>query len=272
MAAQNGQFYRKYNFKFTSAVTMTTIARRGSGKSVLFQNVLYDNRKFFSEVWVFAGSEAVYNDWKNRVPPSHIMMYYSPERMAYISERARRMNEFVGKNHLPKYQICVIGDDIAYDKSTFKCKHLLKAYMNGRHRDLSVLLAVQYLMSIPPTIRTQSDIVVVLRETNITIIHKLYDYWFSVVPKKADFVSLMKKATCEFGALVVNNRTPLNEPTECVFTYKARPECSTLEWTLCIPRVWKIDRATALLKAIQEARQIKREKEIVQEGGLHMPD
>jgi hypothetical protein len=138
--------------------------------------------------------------------------------------------------------------------------------MNSRHFKLSLFLCLQFVTSIPPIIRAQADIVVALRESIRANVKRLHDYFFGVFPKINDFNKVLAKATENFGALVVNNRSRSSALSKAVFTYRAleheKPE------RLCCERVWKIDRAVRLQKRLAALKRELQQKEMLTRGGL----
>ena len=51
-------------------------------------------------------------------------------------------------------------------------------FMNGRHRHVTLVIAVQYVMDMPPDLRTQVDYVFALRENVIKNRERLYRQFF----------------------------------------------------------------------------------------------
>ena len=117
--------YDSFDPHFTKPVTMIVCAPRGSGKSVFMSDVMENNSEFFDDVFVFAGSEAVYNDYVDRLPPSRLKRGYSDENMQYVIDYAKRataITELHCEERERPWQVALILDDLGYDKSIFRSK------------------------------------------------------------------------------------------------------------------------------------------------------
>jgi hypothetical protein len=259
--------YRVWDPNFTSPTTVVILARRGSGKSVLLGRLMYENKSFFDNVYVFGGSLAVLDDYRGRVPPSNLAEGFSETKFTHIMRQAETLTKLAKKNNTKPFQTAVLLDDLGFDTKIFKNKALLASFMNGRHLNLSIFLVVQYLTSIPPTIRSQADKVISLRETSRNTLKKQYDMFFGVFECFRDFVEVLTRATENYGALVLDARSTSAEITECIFTYRCKP-ATDLQYRLCDDKVWKVEHTKDLLhkkKQIDEKIKIKKS---IEEGGL----
>jgi hypothetical protein len=125
-----------FNPCFEKPVTFIVCAPRGSGKSVLLADILYRNILFYSDLYIFAGSDAVYNDFKDKVPPSRIKRGYSDENMSKVMETAKQTTELLQgtQDNGKEYQVAIILDDLGFDKRIFKSTvHLEMWYKHEIH-------------------------------------------------------------------------------------------------------------------------------------------
>lgn len=269
-AAETGStVYDVWDPFFTKPVTMIVCAPRGSGKSVLMSDVMQKNRSFFDDVFVFAGSEAVYDDYVNILPSSRLTRGYTEETMLQVMDTCKRTTAIM-KTHCTErgrdWQVALVLDDLGFAASIFKSTAHLETWMNSRHFKLSLFLCLQFVTSIPPIIRAQADIVVALRESIRANVKRLHDYFFGVFPTIKEFNKVLAKATENFGALVVNNRARSSMLSKAVFTYRAQ-EHATPE-RLCCERVWKIDQAVRLQKRLVALQKEVQQQEMISRGGL----
>jgi len=130
-----GVLYDAFNPYFSRPVTCIIVAKRGSGKSVLLSELMNLNRSFFHDVYVFAGSQAVFDDFKPRVPTGRLKMGYSDENMKDVIESAKRTTSIMQSAQLDekgkpqKFQVALVLDDLGFDKRIFKSVIHLEAWM-----------------------------------------------------------------------------------------------------------------------------------------------
>jgi hypothetical protein len=127
--------YDTYSPVFEKPVTCVIVAPRGSGKSVLLGDILIQNKDFFKDVVVFCGSQAVWNDFKDQLPPSRLFMGYSPENMARVSDQFKdTVKIFQAKSPGECWHGALVLDDLAFDKKIFSCIHSIEAWMKLHFR------------------------------------------------------------------------------------------------------------------------------------------
>ena len=270
-ATEGSVVYDAWNPLLDKPVTLLIVAPRGSGKSVLLGDFLYTNRGFFDDVHVFAGSAAVFADFKHQLPPSRLSMGFSDDRMNTCMEQFKRTTEIMAEKCREEgrfFNGVIVLDDLGFDNSVFKALSVLEAFMNSRHARLSIVLCLQFVTSMPPMIRAQIDIVIALRNAIKQSQKQLHDFFFGIFDHLADFRKVMNKATENFGALVVNNRARSSVITRCIFTYRATERDRTIK--LCSPRVWAVDRAARLLRRVRELEAEVKRKEMLDRGGMIM--
>jgi hypothetical protein len=255
-----------FNPQFVKPVTVCIVAPRGSGKSVLLSDLLTRNKDFFDDVHVFAGSESVVDDYKDRLPAKRLYKSYEDDTMVHITRCSKNITKTVNtfnklnpNKERPRFNIAIVLDDLGFDTKIFKSVNHMEIWLNGRHASLSIFLCLQYVASVPPVIRAQADIVIALRESIKANQKRLHECFFGIFETFSQFQGALIKSTENFGALVVNNRSRSGLLTQCVFTYKAAER----EYTrLCCPMVWKMNKASKLLKLYSQLKQRQKEQEV----------
>ena len=122
--------YDTYAPRFKKPVTCVIVAPRGSGKSVLLGDILVQNQTFFDDIHVFAGSQAVWNDFKGMLPPSRLSMGYTAKKMDRVMSQFKEIvNIYNAKNPGQSFQGALVMDDLGFDKAIFKCISHLEAWM-----------------------------------------------------------------------------------------------------------------------------------------------
>ena len=76
--------------------------------------------------------------------------------------------------------------------------------MNGRHYHTSVFNTTQYVMAIPPLIRSNIDYVIALKEPVKANRRKLYEYFYGVFPSFEEFESTFAACTNNYGCMVLD--------------------------------------------------------------------
>ena len=84
------------------------------------------------------------------------------------------------------------------------------------------IITMQYVLGIPPILRTNVDYVFILRENIIQNRKKLYDAYAGMFPSLDIFHQVMDACTENFECLVVNNNAKSNKLVDQVFWYKAK--------------------------------------------------
>ncbi|CAM9604612.1 unnamed protein product [Ectocarpus fasciculatus] len=120
-------------------------------------------------------------------------------------------------------RIVIVLDDIGYNKKALSSKILNFLFMNGRHFDITVLLAVQHVMQIKPELRSNCDYVICLQESNKNLVRNLYDNFFGVFEKPAHFRNAFDACTQNYGCMVLNNMERSGNVNDVVNWYKATP-------------------------------------------------
>jgi hypothetical protein len=192
------------------------IGKRNTGKSVLVKDLMYHKRHFPMGV-VMSGTELV-NGWYGKwVPDSFIYNDFDKKVIESILERQRRLS----KRNKAKNVFMVI-DDCLYNKKLLHEKCMREVFMNGRHYMLHLWLTAQYIMDVPPDIRTQIDYVFVLKENNVQNRKRLYDTFFGMFPSFDTFCQVLDRCTENYECLVLDQVTRSNKIEDQVFWYKAR--------------------------------------------------
>jgi energy-coupling factor transporter ATP-binding protein EcfA2 len=217
------------------------IGKRGTGKSTMLRNIMYHMRKKLDVGIAMCPTEdeTDANDGLHTFIPS-CMIYdeYKPNVVTRMLKYQKRYSKRHGKQNTKR--MFVIMDDCMYDKSVMKGKEIRDIHMNGRHRKIFFINAVQYLMDIGPDLRTNIDYVFALKENIISNREKLHKYFLGMFDSYPEFSNTMDTLTDGFSALVLNNRVRSTKTEDCVFWYEANPE-EAKDFRLCHPIYWNME-------------------------------
>lgn len=210
-------------FKTKSIVVAPTIifvGMRGTGKSILLRNVVYDLRDRFTHGIVFSRTEGANRFWANHIPSLFIFTEFDDEPIwqlidAQISEIRRIGFEAAGEAFL-------IVDDMGLDRKFTHSEVLKEMAANGRHYKIAILITTQYGTSVPPDIRGNMSYVFVLRERNIMTRVKLHEQYCGEFKTFALFEHVLRACTEQHECLVVDKTAETWDLGEQIYYFRSR--------------------------------------------------
>ena len=203
------------------------IGKKHTGKSTLIKDILYHvHKENVPRICVFSGTEESNGFYREFVPDLFIFADSNvEEKLKQIVESQKKisMQKQMGecKGDIDT-RIILVLDDVGYKKNTLKCEILRQIFMNGRHHQISLIVACQYCMDLAIDLRTNADYVFVLKQNNISSIKNLHETYFGTFEKKKDFQTVLEACTQEYQCLVLDNSKPSTNTAEVCFWYKAR--------------------------------------------------
>jgi len=186
------------------------IAKRGSGKSWITKAIMYK----YSDIPVgiiISPTEKDNPFFKSFFPDTFIFYKYESKvlgrllmRQKYILKKARE-KKLKGKFIDPR--ALVVMDDCLATKGTWaKDPHVMDLLFNGRHRQVTYILTMQYPLGITPELRTNFDYVFLLAEDITSNLKRIYDHYAGMFPDFNLFRQVFRQLTEDFGAMVIKNR------------------------------------------------------------------
>ena len=204
------------------------IGRRGTGKSWLIKDLMWHKQNFPIGT-VISGTEGANAFYSTIVPSLFIHEEFNSniisnvlKRQDAITKQIRKEKEARGASGLDR-RAFIVMDDCMYDNKWVSDKWIRSLFMNGRHYGLLYVLALQYVMGIPPVLRGQVDYVFILRENQVVARKKIYDQFAGIFPTFELFCQIMDQCTENYECLVIHNGAKTNRIEDCVFWYKAVP-------------------------------------------------
>ena len=232
------------------------LGKRGTGKSVLLRDILYEHRKRFDIGICFSPTYESTECFKKFVPQTLLYGNFQPEVIAkVIAQQRARCDQ--GK---PMKRVFIVLDDCGYDKNTlFSSKNtaMREIFMNGRHLKITLYIALQYCVDMPSSLRSQVDYVMTLREPVLANIKRLHDFFFGIVPSLSDFKKVLSNSTENHEALVTTNLVNSNDIADCVFWYKAK--LNLPDFKLCQPCYWELSKKLFITNQQRLERSLKEE-------------
>lgn len=213
--------------------TVLLLGKRGTGKSTLLRDLMYHVRDHFQFGIAMSPTEESNEMFSAVLPRSCVYTDFSEEAVGRILRYQKKTVRNGGRN------MFVIMDDCAYDTRTFKNKNIREVFMNGRHRKIFIINAVQYMMDVPSFLRGQVDYVFAMRDNIIDQREKLWKFFFGMFPEYKDFAAVMDQCTEGHNCMVLNNTVRSNRIEDCIFWYCASPNLPSFR--LCAPVFWDLD-------------------------------
>lgn len=234
MDQSNALAIRKFDpRKMTPHAVVLMIAKRRSGKSVLVKDLMYYKRKELLTGVAMSGTESgngFYGEW---IPPVFVYSDFDKEALQRLVDRQKKMTK-AGK----AMPVFVILDDLGFDRKIMTDKLIRELFLNGRHYKITLFLCLQYALDIPPALRSNIDVVIVLKENVFR--EKLYKNFFSMVPNLGTFNTIMDSVTADHGALVLDNTSHSSKLTDNIFWYRAKLD---RPFKLGTPEAWKFSKS-----------------------------
>lgn len=193
------------------------LGRRGSGKSVLLRDILAAMKGRFDYAMAMCPTMESSMLLKEHLPHSCVFDRYVQCKVDALVKMA---SEVVSKGK--ERSFLLILDDVMYDKAICRTQSFRYLFYNGRHARITCILLVQYLVDMPPDMRSQVDYVFTMKENTIQNRLKLYKMFFGVFATFDDFVAVLDRCTQNYETLVLDNTLQTNGPGECIFWYKAK--------------------------------------------------
>ena len=250
MAAQQQLVLKKFNPKnIPNGAVCVFIGKRKSGKSYTIKDILYHKRDI-PIGQIISGSEKVNPFFSDFFPSSFIADEYTDELLNKVfkrqeqikqkSQEIKRQNIENKKRGLQLHReidsrFLIVFDDCLHDSSWKKSKPVKHIFMNGRHFDIFFILAMQYVIGIPPNLRGNVDYVFIFRDSSIQNRKKIFDNFGGVVGDFQLFSKLMDSLD-KYECLVLCNDADKIGFQEQVMYYKAGPP---KDFRLCNNIVWK---------------------------------
>lgn len=203
---------------------------RGSGKTTVIKTLLYHMRDRFEFVVAYFGTEDTVADFKGIIPDC--FMYagtesMNPDMLTSViklqegwNKMARLKNDHVG---FRIKSVLVLTDDMMVHKEWLKSKAMGALHNNGRHLGMTVVNSAQYMMDLPPTLRTQTDYVIAFFNPAATWIRKLYDQFVGGLIEFPSFPTVYKKLCEGQKAMVLDNTVKTGKLTDCIRCFGADP-------------------------------------------------
>lgn len=205
--------------------TILAFGKRNSGKTTLMMALLYHMRKMFNCGIAVSPSYETVTRWCQFIPRGLVHdQFDETKNTEFLREIKRRYRKRRKKGGTPRTMFELI-DDMGYDKKSMNSKLIKDMFMNGRQYGLFVLMLCQYMKSVGPDIRSNTDLFFIFRINDEDMQKEIYKSFFSCVFRSFDeFQDIYLRCTAERGMCCVLDVIRSNSATDwhdCVYWYKA---------------------------------------------------
>jgi hypothetical protein len=225
---------KKFNpRKMTPHAVILMIAKRRSGKSVLVKDLMYYLRHDILTGVAMSGTESGNGFYGSWIPPVFVYSDFDKEALQRLVNRQKKMTK-LGK----ATPVFVILDDLGFDRKIMTDKLIRELFLNGRHYKITLFMCLQYALDIPPALRSNIDVVIVMKENVFR--EKLYKNFFQIVPNFSMFNTIMDSVTENHGALVLDNTSSSSKLADNIYWYRAK---FGREFKIGTPDAWKFSKS-----------------------------
>ena len=230
------------------------IGRRGSGKSTLTEDILSHLAPRLDMALAMSPTEDSLAVFRKHFPEPWLFDGYSE---ATVEELVEMQKNLARQNK--QRSLALVLDDCMYQRNVLRSNAMRNLHFNGRHLHVCFINAVQYLMDIEPSMRSQVDYVFALRETIQSNKMKLWKFFFGIFPNFNDFSKTMDACTKDYSAIVLDCTNSKNtEIEDCIFWYKA--SLNVPPFKIGKPVFWKMARRYA--RSDEEVANARRDVEV----------
>lgn len=221
------------------------IAKSGSGKSWVIREILYYLYKTkIPGGTIIAPTDKMTKFYNDFVPPSFIYHEFKEDIIPKILQRQRLIidkninRDKEGKKKVDPRAFLVMDDCMSSKHLWLKDPSVLSIFNEGRHFQLTFVLAMQYSLGIQPELRSNFDFVFLLGEDNFSNRKRLYEHYAGIFPTRDIFEAAFNELTNNYGCMVINNRLRCSDIRKKVFHFKAN---KTPDFRLGISKSIKFD-------------------------------
>lgn len=231
----------------------TFIGKRKSGKSFCLRELLHA-KKDFPIGKIVSGTEEANPFFEDFFPKTFIDFEFTESKIAELIKRQKSLLEKM-RSDPSKYgdvdpRILLVLDDCLYDDSWAKTKPIRNIFMNGRHFKIFFIVTMQYVLGIPPVLRTNIDYTFIFREPSIGNRKRIYENFCGMIPTFQMFCQVMDSLD-KFECLVVCNDSDKVKLEDQVYWYKASDRG---DFKFGSQRMWQVDQEKQAAKKLKKGK------------------
>ena len=183
--------------------TISVVAKRNSGKSILIRYLINKQKHLFTKIFVICPTEKINPFYDKITKEDCIFDEWNESWVEELIESLTKIN-----THKPlseRKNVLLILDDCMSDINYNSSKSMKLIYTRGRHFNLSIIATCQYLNSLPKICRSNCDLIIT-GQMNLSSIEMMANEYCSNLDKR-EFVRIFNRSTKDYNFLVINNNS-----------------------------------------------------------------
>lgn len=191
--------------------SLLEIAPKGSGKTVLLQNMLVWYQNYFDNIFIWSPTLGLDDKWKKlieklRIPDENLFSYYNDGEVSMLMQKIKEANKT--RDHKDKIRCLFIFDDIIEQLPRgSRVSALNKLAMNHRHYNISHIIISQSFKKIDTVVRMNTTGIILFNTDNSSEREKIIEELCGNY-SKLEFTKLYLDAVQEqFSFLYINYDT-----------------------------------------------------------------
>ena len=209
------------------------IGRRGSGKSVLLRDLMYNKRDIPIGL-VMSHTDHLVHFYDQFIPSMLIHKHYDSSQVSKLFARQTKAL----KENWDDPSAFLLLDDVLSDKTWKKDQSIQEIFYNGRHYRLLFLLGIQAPMALGNELRGQIDYTFIFKTNIQADKERLYKHYAGALKSQEIFNIVLDATTEDHCCLVIDNKTMSNKIEDQVFYYKAKIHD---KFKICSNDIWQIN-------------------------------
>ena len=242
---------------------------RGSGKSVLIKDLLHHYHKAgFPRCAIFSATESSTGYFESFVPGLFIFSPTKIEDLQAVYEKQKELKMRQEMNSIPKdldLRLVIVLDDLGFNKKLMNSSLLREITMNSRHYHVTLILTVQYVMSLDVAMRSNADFAFIFNDTGKKSRERIFEQFCGFLDSYLQFNALFTSCTTGYECMVINCRNRSGRVEDSIYFYCADAKGA---YQFGSPTLWNYHSRHYLSpgeKFLKEQRQ-KRQREISNKG------
>ena len=218
----NLQEWDTENIKLDS--TIIAIGKRRTGKSWCLRNIMFEMKNKIPAGIVISQTDELNKFWREYIPKEYIYNKYDPSILDHVFARQKAIlnNTQKTKAEIEKEApFFILLDDVISDQRLKYDENLLELFVSGRHYKLFVLITTQYAKGISPTLRGNTDYVLVCKTLQGRQRESLWEDFGDFMTKDG-FFTLLDEFTENNEVIVFDTSENTSDPLEMLRWWKAQ--------------------------------------------------
>ena len=205
--------------------TIVACGKRRTGKSWAFRNLMFLLKDKIPAGIVISQTDELNKFWRDYVPKQFIYPKYEPEILDAVFARQKAIlndKNLTKAEKEKKAPFFVLLDDVISDQRLKYDENLMELFVAGRHYKICTLITTQYAKAITPTIRGNTDFVLIMKTLQGRQREALWEDFGDFLTKDA-FNRIMDAYTEDNEILVINTLPDTHvSPMEMMSWWKAQ--------------------------------------------------